>query len=316
MALVLVAALLLGMAVGRLMFPVTERAADPVVLEESVGAPDSRPASGGVVPDVEGLALDEARASWVDAGIDATEIEVQEIPFVGTRGLVVGQDPAAGAVLTSAGPGASVVLTVSRPGRMPDLIGRMVDQSQLLLDDVGVSAQVEEVFRAGARVGEVLDSEPASGEPLSVETALTVASAGHSVYLADLDASDVGRCEVDRRVRIEETLLQHSAVCAPTRGEDEGLRYRIDGLAVLMEFTVGLTGRASAGTVTVLGDGDVLETLELSQGPPSVVQIPVAGVQALSIISSTQDRSSKVVMGELRVVGAPSDIDTLERRRG
>lgn len=114
----------------------------------------------GTVPDVVGATEDAAIASLEEAEF---EVEVSRAYADRRAGIVVRQEPAAGA---SAREGATVALTVSRgaePVTVPDVVGTTSSEATETLRDAGLEANVVPV-PSGEPPGTVVAQRPAAGK--------------------------------------------------------------------------------------------------------------------------------------------------------
>ncbi len=124
---------------------------------------DEPPAQQVSVPDVTGMAVDEARALLEDAGLDSV--------LDGAGGTVTGQLPAAGADMSA---GALVMLYVSGPApsdeervSVPDVTGMPVTEANRLLRAYGLELLAE---GSGLAVAQI----PAAGEQVNPTTRVAV----------------------------------------------------------------------------------------------------------------------------------------------
>lgn len=124
---------------------------------------DEPPAQQVSVPDVTGMAVDEARALLEDAGLDSV--------LDGAGGTVTGQLPAAGADMSA---GALVMLYVSGPApsdeervSVPDVTGMPVTEANRLLRAYGLELLAE---GSGLAVAQI----PAAGEQVNLTTRVAV----------------------------------------------------------------------------------------------------------------------------------------------
>lgn len=123
---------------------------------------DRRVAVGDVVvPSVEGLTEDAARALLEETGLI---MAVSESPNeLVAAGQVFDQEPLAGSILEMGSPVTAMVSTGPAGTIVPDTVGQQVNEAQTLLSTVGLTAVAERVYDEDVRPGEVLGSDPRPG---------------------------------------------------------------------------------------------------------------------------------------------------------
>lgn len=128
--------------------------------------------SGVPVPDLYGLAREEASSSLMEAGLELGRVEAlasMDVP----AGDVVAQSPVAGQQLRS---GAAVDLTVSGGPpevRIPQLTGLGLSTARVLLENAGFEVGVQQVPSA-APEGTISRTDPASGTSVQLPAQVTV----------------------------------------------------------------------------------------------------------------------------------------------
>jgi penicillin-binding protein 1A len=141
----------------------------------------------GNVPGVTGKKLDEARALLEAAGF---RVEEKSTPDEAAKGLVLSQDPRAGAQLE---PGGTVTLTVSAgpPGTttttlespkvtVPGVVGLRLQKAIALLGQAGLSAAVGETIapEKASDAGTVASQNPAAGSSVVLGSVISLAVYG------------------------------------------------------------------------------------------------------------------------------------------
>ncbi|MEU1122698.1 Stk1 family PASTA domain-containing Ser/Thr kinase [Streptomyces sp. NPDC005899] len=144
------------------------------------------------VPDIEGLALADARRELRKAGLEQGMVTREFSEEMG-RGDVVRTDPAVG---TERHAGSAVALVVSKgsPVDVPDVTGLDVEEATAALDEVGLEAKVrpDRVHSAEAE-GDVARQSPAEGEDVAEgdTVELTVSAGPRMVQVPDVTGKDV-----------------------------------------------------------------------------------------------------------------------------
>ncbi|MFD3657254.1 Stk1 family PASTA domain-containing Ser/Thr kinase [Streptomyces sp. NPDC058620] len=144
------------------------------------------------VPDVQGVALAEARRDLKEAGLVPGRV-TREFSEDVARGDVVRTDPGAG---TERHSGSAVALVVSKgsPIDVPDVTGLSVEDATLALEEEGLKAEVRPGRVSSAEVaGDIAEQSPAEGavaaEGDSVE--LTVSKGPRMLDVPDVTGKDV-----------------------------------------------------------------------------------------------------------------------------
>lgn len=120
------------------------------------------------VPPVTGRMYQDAVDAITGAGFRA---QVQFAVSAGGNGTVVGVDPAAGTQLPS---GATVTITLSVPGEVPDTEGMAVDRANATLAAAGYAVgRVQYTTSAGAG-GRVIGTDPTAGTPVKPGSAVVL----------------------------------------------------------------------------------------------------------------------------------------------
>lgn len=156
--------------------------------------PPTSVASDLSVPNVTGLAFDDATGKLHDAGFKVSRGERRYDATV-PAGQVLGQTPIPGATEPK---GATVVLDVSRGQRsveVPRVVGLTREQASAAIEDAGLEVgEVSQVENAAPR-GQVLLSSPVGGAtaPTPSSVNLTVSDGPATLTVPDLIGQDYGQ---------------------------------------------------------------------------------------------------------------------------
>lgn len=262
----------------------------------------------GTAPDVRGLTVGDAKQVLVDMGVDAGIISIKTIPWAGTADVVIAQDPVATERITD-----RVVLTVSAAAVVPDVVGSKKGDAVDSLRALGVEPEISEAFDLLAPTGSVLAIEPAAGELLPEVVKLTVAQPGSSLFMADLKA--VSSICSKTTANINASAFPNSLSCGT--GQPDRPRTGVWLLNRRVQAISGAIGVDDKGKsdataqITVIGDGKSLGTFSVGYAKPTEINISVAGVLRLEIVT-TSPTQSDVVLGTWLLKGTTDDISALE----
>lgn len=263
----------------------------------------------GVMPDVRGLTLDDARQAIADAGVDIEDIEVEAEPWAGRPDMVVSQSPAHGVT----GP-ESVALSVSEPAKVPEVAGVAILDVTEQLGGLGTSVDLRYRYEPGAPAGTALRTEPAAGEPLPDEVVVVVADAGFSTYVSALsrecssaDASLDGR-DYPNSVSCRADDDPGSYVWITKRSVDE------------LVADVGIDDSDEPGTtveVEVFADGRPVARVEAGYGRVERLEANVRGALRVEIVTRavalpSNSSSASVVLGDARFIGETEAMKALD----
>ena len=165
------------------------------------------------VPDLRGMALDEARTALDDMELAYGEVDSIQHPEA-TESRIVGQTPLPGQLGV---PGGTVDVTISlgperRP--VPDVTRLIASRALTVLETTGFAVQVDST-ESDAPAGRVVETDPAAGEEvvLPSEIRVTVSLGPPLVELPDL----VGMQEVRARQILDSLGLEVGEVGAQFR---------------------------------------------------------------------------------------------------
>ena len=262
-------------------------------------------------PNVLGLALDDARRALIDAGVDPTEIDTNEVPTAGRTGVVVVQDPPPGVPVAD-----DDVLGMSVAATVPDVAGRSVDDARERFDQLGAVVRVVRRYDPSAAEGTVLGVSPPPGERLPTTVELTVASAPSSVFLTDLD--DIEGSGSSTSGSVNGTSFDTGLRCDP-RDDFAQTTWLLGRRISRFETTAGIEDASDLGSTVewaVLGDGKVLASGTAGYGQAEPIALDVTGVLRFTIryrIAELPDGVSRpdLVFANPLLIGGPDDIDAL-----
>ncbi|HHV22982.1 MAG TPA: PASTA domain-containing protein [Propionibacterium sp.] len=277
------------------------------VVPEEAGAAADR-----VMPDVRGLAEADARQALADYGVAADDITIDRVPHLSPEGFVVAQDPIGG----TKNPGA-VTLSLPETAQVPDLSGHDEESARTALLDRGASAVVVRRYAPGHQPGQVVESTPKAGEPLTATVEIVVAATPQTAYLSRIRNS--GHCSRSS-VSVNGTKFENSTTCSAGRGNPRETYWLLNRRTATLTGTVGLDDRSNPDArvrLVIAGDGRELFSGELTYGQSWPFEVSTADVLRLTVTTERLDSSSSsatAVLGDAVVSGSVEDLATLEQR--
>jgi hypothetical protein len=260
------------------------------------------------MPDVRGLATNDARQVLIDVGVQAGAVEVVDQPAAGEQGIVLSQEPVYGYPVSG-----TVTLSVSTPARVPRIAGRDATDVLADLDELGAEVTTVSRYVPGVAPGKVAAIDPAVGTLLPVAVKVTVAAQADEVFLNRIEAvedncwtaedslngvsyPEMFTCETDRSPLVQSWVVKRAA-------------QRLRGV-------IGIPDSGSTGdrmTLEVLGDGALLTTVEASYGSTTPIDLDIAGVLRLTlrVRSATTDYGT-IGLARLALIGDQAQLARLD----
>ncbi|GIG34815.1 Stk1 family PASTA domain-containing Ser/Thr kinase [Cellulomonas pakistanensis] len=159
------------------------------------------------IPDVSGLAQDQARAQLEERGFTVGTVREDDNPAQ-PEGRALGTEPGAG---QSAPEGSAVTLVLSSGlVQLPDLAGQTRDAAVQALNDLRLTSNVEQEESAEVAAGTVIRQDRSPGVvPQGTQVTLTVATAPTTVTIPN---DIVGKSEADATAQLQALGLQVNSV--------------------------------------------------------------------------------------------------------
>ena len=126
------------------------------------------------MPNVVGLAQQEAVDNLKDEGVKVVEVNKTPVTREQDIGMVVSQTPSAGDLID---PDTSVTLEVGEETtqvEVPNVVGLTQDEAQEQLEDAGFDVRVEEATSAEVPAGDVIEQNPAADTVVAKGTTVTI----------------------------------------------------------------------------------------------------------------------------------------------
>jgi hypothetical protein len=279
-----------------------------------IAVPEYGQRAGVLMPDVRGLNQAEARQALSDAGVPGEIVAVEERPAAGVPGVVIQQTPVQGVSIDNA---AQVLLVVSTPAVVPDVVGLTPAEGASELMGMGVRVNQVRVYAPGAQIGRIVSTVPGSGAGLPEEIVFNVADKAAELQLADKEPT-TSRPSTSSQVEING--VQYEREISLTGNEDPATTsWLISGNGVEMLGSAALNRRADdddQAVLRILGDGRELHRVTLtSKTPVALPTINVSGVQTLTVTvtavqkaGETRPRSVTVSLLDLKLLGSYDQI--------
>ncbi len=191
------------------------------------------------VPSVVDRPVDEARSLLLRTGLELIVLEEQEGVGV-EEGMVMSQDPPAGAEVPI---DSAVSVVVSGPGReltMPDVVGHGVDEMQAGLESLGLAVSIQETW-SGAPEGQVVAQQPQADATIRSGSTVTLTVSSGSDITLDVN--------LDRQVFLRSAVVQQRTL-RPGRMLGIALRWEamrpLDQRYIVFVHLIGPTGELVA----------------------------------------------------------------------
>ena len=282
------------------------------VVVEAVDPPDPSDDGDATVrtPDVSGLDEDTARRVVAGASSDV-EVTVSSRPAAGPSGLVIDQEPAAGATLAG-----TVTLVLSAPTDVPEVAGQPQADARDALEALGATVFISRQYVSGAQPGTALSTDPAAGTALPTSLTLVIAESPASIALADL-APVSGGCNVESAQA--NAVTYDNALRCGTSTSTNSFEVNLNRSVERFTATIALWDDVAlddVAVVEVLADGVPVFSQPVTFGQSVPIDISVTGVLRLTIRFTTPETkgNTSVVLGDASLVGSQQGIDSLDLR--
>lgn len=251
----------------------------PLAESTLISMPDYSFSDSAQMPDVRGLAENDAKQALVDAGVPVSIVSVEQRPAAGEPGRVIQQTPVFGVINPS-----NVTIVVSIGAFVPELLGTSAEEAISELRGLGARVQQVKAYVPGANIGTVTEVQPAAGDALTEIVTVVIADNPSSKPLQEfprLQGSASSSEDVMHLGKRYATMLSFSA--SNNRASDYS--WTLGARAVRVTGQLALAEDVAAGSsasLVVIGDGNELARLSLSSTSPVPLDINVVGVDALT----------------------------------
>jgi len=266
----------------------------------------------------------EAKAILENAGlvfVDGGQRFSVSVP----KGSVISQEPTAGTLVRRGDPVTVIVSAGSETQVMPDVVGQMLDQARLQLEQLGLRVAVETI-EASSTEGTVMESYPAAGFEVRSGASVRLTVAGRSLassvllpyqmngvtVLLDPTPVSAGKdvtLEVSRRLQAlleasgAQVVVTRSAITTATSPGDRAALAKETTATVVVVLDVALSG-AGGLQATTLASASASSTAlaaaitEAARLPDQTVINP--GVTTNPVLSATTAPGARVVLGNAK----------------
>lgn len=313
--------LALGGALGWYLHEWSGRADLTVAVDRPVQVYAPEAVKEGTVPNVVGLAEDEALRVLSDAGVALAQVHTHVVPAVGPSGLVVRQSPPSGVSLAHR----AVALELSGPAVMPELEGEEEAEAKETLSQLGARISVVSRYEAGADEGTVLATDPPAGEAIADKAVLEVAAPLSSVFVTQLPSLQAS-CRTEEEAVVAGEEQSEAVICLPQPGaRARSVTYQLGGEVETFEADLGLDDGSNAEASVefrLLVDGHAVLTRRLRFGESLPVEVPLLGSFQLQLEATAVGKAApgsppvQAVFGEPRLVGSREAIDRISEGLG
>ncbi|HTM83745.1 MAG TPA: PASTA domain-containing protein [Mycobacterium sp.] len=264
------------------------------------------------MPSVLGLNRDIAQTVLADAGLSEVTVTIDEKPAAGPVARVVSQTPSAGTASVQ-----EIVLTVSTPAPMPDVVGRPMLDVRSELEQLGAVVEIVPRFDPAVPKNQIVDVSPKPGEPMPTVVSLMVGDPGDALTLASASPVDRSNCGTLASATVNGTAVGDSITCDSGK-KTAFIEYALSRHAAGLETVVGTSdsGRTGAAHLVILGDGRELASADVWLGQSVPIRADLTGVLRLRIEVTTEDtrQNPTVILGDARLLGLPDDLDAITTR--
>lgn len=260
-----------------------------------------------IVPDVSGLNVEIANQILHDQGYADDSIIVEEEVQAGPSGIVLGQRPRPGTVDS-----ATVTLTVSASGAMPDLVGSTESAALDVIESLSASALVSYAYDQDVPIGQVMSQNPGPGFATPLEVELTVSGEGRSVYLRTISRVESDSCSTAIR-QVDGTEYTQSFRCTGRSDSNfdstMGFNLGRDWNELIVTIGIDDTSTPEASAVfRVIADDVAIESVQVEFGEAVELTVDVRGVLRLTLQADSvgpDGTTIEMVWGDPLLVGQP-----------
>ena len=266
------------------------------------------------MPDVRGLSAQDARQILADVGVTASVVSTVDQPAAGDSGIVLGQDPVYGYPVDG-----DVILSVSTRAKVPEFKGRSADDVLADLDTLGAEVETQSVYVPEVPVGQVASIDPAPGTLLPVAVTVVISAEPDTLLLSEVEAVE-DNCYSGDSDSIGGTTFNNLFACGAYE-DPESSSWVIKRAAYRLTGTAGVVDSGEPterALIEIIGDGTVLQTIDVSYGESARINADIRGVLRLSIRyralgkDEYGDRYGTVGLGRLTLLGDAALLKTLD----
>lgn len=284
-----------------------------LVSDTTPGASDL-PTSGApdlTMPDVRGLTEVDALQVLVDAGADPNAVVVKSVPYLGTTGTIVAQDPVVGTTRPKA-----ITLSLQVPATMPVLAGKSLDEASAALAAIGARPAITRVYSPTVKAGSVISTDPAGGAALTADPALVVSGDASTMPLSSVRS--LGGCDQISSGSVDGVKIGNGIECRVSDTRTTGVWILLKA-AGRLQGTLGLEDGSppdAKAHVTLTADGRTIVDQDVAYGTSLPVDADMTGVLRVQldvsqVTAPTSSSTPRLVFANAAVLGSTEAIASI-----
>lgn len=266
------------------------------------------------MPDLRGLNVTDAKQALTDIGLDPNAVKLKTTPWSGSPDVVIRQSPVSGENVSKK----TIELTVSTEAKVPKVLGTDKGKALAALQNLGNQVLIKETFDGTVSAGTVLSVSPQEGQTLPGTVTLTVAQAGSSIFLSELQqisGSSYGSCG-ETSVSINGKKYDKALRCySSDEGKYSASAWLVGRHGDVLDTVVGISDTDSAEDwvqVQVFADGKQVAAANAQFGKPATLKAVIRGALQVEI-RATSNNGASYYLGDPLVKGLDQEIDQLEK---
>ena len=273
-----------------------------------------------VLPNVVGRLEDDARAELEQLGL---QVSVLSDPSLQDAGTVTSQSPDAD---TDVQVGDMVALTVAEAIAAPSLVRLDSGEARAVLQDAGVSVDLQRRYDPSVEPGTVLEQSVAPGAALPPSVTLVVAEGDASLFLEELDALNATRFGQGDNIAMDgEIYLRSLTTGVSGSGDNASVEFNLSRDFRRMSAVLGYDDTSpSQGRIRmqIFGDGEELFSQDVVLGTATPIDVDLTDVLRLRITANLLEGAAprfeqhRAGFGEARLHGDPAVIRRYEADNG
>lgn len=273
-----------------------------------------------VLPNVVGLQEADARSQIEELGL---VVDVLDEPSLEAAGTVTSQSPDSDTDLQA---GDTVGLSVAEAIAAPALVDLDGDEARAVLEDVGVSVDLERRYDPSVEPGTVLEQSVAPGAPLRSSATLIVAEGDASLFLEELAVLSSSRFNQGQRIAMDGEIYLRSLTTGVDSRDDSGyVEFNLSRDFRRLSAVLGYDDTSpSDGRIRleIFGDGEELFSQDVVLGTATPIEVDLTDVLRLRITANRLEGGGgnytryTAGLGEVRLHGDPAVIRRYEADNG
>lgn len=258
------------------------------------------------MPDLVGMMVEDASADLVAFNVQITEHAriAPEAP-----GTVLEQDPVAGSRFQTQ---VALMVSVAAP-LVPDVTNSTFGDAEKVLQDLGFTVVELPIFDNALVDGVVVKQDPPAGTANAGQVTLQVARRPAVQFLSDVTPVSKGSVSVDDGTQESNSITYAHGLLVDVYGSNGEVDYNLSRKYRQLIGSAGLDDNADTSSVMkleVYGDDRLLDEYTLTFGTTTPIDIDVTQMLRLRLSISSLSGDAKAVLGDVRLQGLPSEVQT------